>query len=212
MNAPSWRTSPVLLGEERLRNVYAVNSECTHQVPPRGSNQDMSPMSCPRSLNAQPLTPARLRPGDRVRIVSPSSPPERTSVERGAKILEGWGLRVEFGLHAFDKHGHFLAGRDEDRLADLNDALRDPGVRAIFTTRGGKGAYRIAHALDFEACVKDPKPLVGFSDTTSLHLALWHECRLAGFHGPYIAEDRYFFPRDSALHLRRALMEPESQV
>src|SRR4026209_2861685 len=100
------------------------------------------------SLNAQPLKAARLRPGDRVRIVSPSSPPERTSVERGARILEGWGLRVEFGRHAFDQHGHFLAGRDEDRLADLNDALRDPGVRAIFTTRGGKGAYRIAHALD----------------------------------------------------------------
>jgi muramoyltetrapeptide carboxypeptidase len=141
----------------------------------------------------QPLLKGpRLASGDRVRIISPSSPPDRGSAERGAKILEGWGLRVEFGQHAFDKHGHFLAGRDEDRISDLNDALRDPGVRAIFTTRGGKGAYRIAHALDFEACRKDPKPLIGFSDTTSLHLALWQECRVAGFHGPHIAEDRYF--------------------
>jgi muramoyltetrapeptide carboxypeptidase len=119
---------------------------------------------------------------------------------------------VEYGHHTFDKHGHFLAGRDEDRLADLNEALRDPGVRAIFTTRGGKGAYRIAHALDFQACLKDPKPLVGFSDTTSLHLALWRECRVAGFHGPHIADDKYFFPKASALHLHRALMEPEPLV
>src|SRR5581483_7574181 len=117
----------------------------------------------------------------RVRIVSPSSPPDRASVERGASVLKAWGLRVEYGHHTFDKHGHFLAGRDEDRLADLNEALRDPGVRAIFTTRGGKGAYRIAHALDFQSCLKDPKPLVGFSDTTSLHIALWRECRVVGF-------------------------------
>jgi muramoyltetrapeptide carboxypeptidase len=167
----------------------------------------MSPVS-----NVQPLKASRLRSGDRVRIVSPSSPPDRGSVERAARVLEGWGLRVEFGQHAFDKHGHFLAGRDEDRLGDLNDALRDPGVRAIFTTRGGKGAYRIAHALDFAATLKDPKPLIGFSDTTSLHLALWRECRVAGFHGPHIAEDRHFFPKESALHLRRALMEPELQI
>lgn len=159
-----------------------------------------------------PLKAPRLRSGDRVRILSPSSPPDRPSVERAASILEGWGLRVEFGQHAFDKYGHYLAGRDEDRLADLNDAFRDPGVRAIFTTRGGKGAYRIAHALDFQPWESDPKPLIGFSDTTSLHLALWHKCHLVGFHGPHIAEDHHFFPKASALHLRQALMEPQTQV
>jgi muramoyltetrapeptide carboxypeptidase len=164
------------------------------------------------SSTDQPLKGPRLRAGDRVRIVSPSSPPDRRRVERGARVLEEWGLRVEFGRHAFDQYGHFLAGRDEDRLADVNDALRDPGVRAIFTTRGGKGAYRIAHGLDFEACRKDPKPLLGFSDTTSLHLAFWKECRVSGFHSPHIAEDRHFFPRDSALYLRRALMAPESVI
>jgi muramoyltetrapeptide carboxypeptidase len=124
-------------------------------------------------------------------------------------MLEGWGLRVEFGAHIFDRLGHFLAGSDEDRLADINDALRDPGVRAIFTTRGGKGAYRIAHALDFAAARKDPKPLVGYSDITILHLALWHECRLATFHGPHGGWDRHYYGADAAERLRRALMEPE---
>ncbi len=127
-------------------------------------------------------------------------------------MLEEWGMRVEFGKHVFDTHGHFLAGRDEDRLADLNDALRDPGVRAIFATRGGKGAYRIAHALDFAACLKDPKPLIGYSDTTFLHLALWHRCRLAAFHGPYIGWDDNYYGDDAAMHLRQALMEPEPLV
>jgi muramoyltetrapeptide carboxypeptidase LdcA involved in peptidoglycan recycling len=54
----------------------------------------------------------------------------------------------------------------------MNDALCDPGVRAGFSTSGGKGAYRIADGLDFDAASCDPKPLVGFSEITILRLAL----------------------------------------
>lgn len=144
-----------------------------------------------------------------MRFVSPASPPEREQVERGAALVSSWGLTVELGAHVFDRHGHYLAGRDEDRLRDLNDALRDPGVRAIFTTRGGKGSYRIAHGLDFEAARRDPKPLVGFSDITMLHLALAKAGIAGGFHGPYVAwNDDYYGPA-AAEQLRRALMEPE---
>jgi muramoyltetrapeptide carboxypeptidase len=116
---------------------------------------------------------------------------------------------VEIGTHVFNRHGHYLAGSDEDRLADINDALRDPGVRAIFSTTGGKGAYRIAHALDFAAAARDPKPLIGYSDITILHLALWRQSRVAGFHGPYVGWDREYYGADAADQLRRALMEPE---
>lgn len=155
------------------------------------------------------LKAPRLRSGDRVRFVSPASTPDRERVACGAGILESWGLKVEIGTHAFDRKGHSLAGTDEDRLADINQALRDPGVRAIFSTRGGKGAYRIAHGLDFEAGRRDPKPLVGFSDITILHLALWQQCRLAGFHGPHVGWDREYYGDDAANKLRQALMEPE---
>jgi muramoyltetrapeptide carboxypeptidase len=154
----------------------------------------------------------RLKPGDRVRIVSPASTPDPKAVAYGAGLLRSWGLSVEIGRHVFDRYGHFLAGTDEDRLADFNDALRDPGVRAIITTRGGKGAYRIAHALDFAAAGRDPKPLIGYSDITILHLALWRECRVAGFHGPHVGWDRAHYGADAAEGLRRALMEPETLV
>lgn len=51
----------------------------------------------------------------------------------------------------------------------IQDALlRDPGVKAILATRGGKGAYRIANGLDFEAARKRPKLLIGFSEITIL--------------------------------------------
>ena len=120
-----------------------------------------------------------------MRLVSPASTPSRDGVARGVELLESWGLRVEIGRHAFDQLG-YLAGDDHDRLADLNEAFRDPGVRAVFATRGGKGAYRIAGQLDVEAARADPKPLVGFSDITYLHLALHRAGVPGGFHGPLL--------------------------
>jgi muramoyltetrapeptide carboxypeptidase len=158
------------------------------------------------------MKPPRLKPGDRVRFVSPASPPETEKVDFGKRMLESWGLKVEIGEHVFDRHGHFLAGKDEDRIADLNEAIRDRGVRAIFSTRGGKGSYRIAHALDFSAARKNPKPLIGYSDITILHLALWQHCGFAGFHGPQVGWDQEHYGNDAAVHLRRALMEPATLV
>lgn len=128
------------------------------------------------------MLPSKLQPGDRVRFVSPASTPTREAVESGQRTLEDMGFRVELGKHVLDAWG-YLAGRDEDRLADMNAALRDPGVKAIFSTRGGKGAYRIASGLDFDAARANPKPFVGFSEGTIIHLALYKHTGLAGIHG-----------------------------
>jgi muramoyltetrapeptide carboxypeptidase len=152
--------------------------------------------------------PPRLRPGDRVRFVSPASRPDPAQVDRGASIVSSWGLRVEIGPHALDRWGHYLAGRDEDRLQDLNDALCDPGVRAVFCTTGGKGAYRIADRLDFESIRRDPKPLVGSSDVTALHLARWQRSGAGGFYGPHVGWRDDHYGAVEAERLRRALMEP----
>ncbi|WP_043633469.1 S66 peptidase family protein [Nonomuraea candida] len=124
----------------------------------------------------------RLQRGDHVALVSPASFPDATAVEDLARLLTGWGLRVKVGEHVLDQRG-YLAGHDADRLADLNAAFADPEVRAVITTRGGAGAYRILDGLDFGAIRADPKPLVGFSDITYLHLALWRQCRVPGIHG-----------------------------
>jgi muramoyltetrapeptide carboxypeptidase len=154
---------------------------------------------------AQTVQSPRLRPGDRVRIVSPASPPTREGVARGVELLTSWGLQVEVGDHVFDRWG-YMAGHDEDRVADLNSAFRDPGVRAIITTRGGKGAYRIVDDLDIDAVRRDPKPLVGFSDITHLHLALWARCGLASLHGPFANWSDEWSGPGSAQALRSALM------
>lgn len=124
----------------------------------------------------------RLQVGDQVALVSPASFPDATAVEDLTRLLSSWGLRVKVGKHVLDQRG-YMAGRDADRLADLNAAFADPEIRAVITTRGGAGAYRILDGLDFDAIRADPKPLVGFSDITYLHLAIWRQCRVPGIHG-----------------------------
>jgi muramoyltetrapeptide carboxypeptidase len=128
------------------------------------------------------LTPPPLRAGDKVRLVSPASSTDREFILQRARILESWGLKVDFGEHAFKKLS-YLAGTDEERLSDLNAAFSDPEVRAIYTTGGGKGSYRIADGIDFDAVRRDPKFLIGFSDINILHLCLWKHCRLISVHG-----------------------------
>ena len=147
-----------------------------------------------------------------MRLVSPSSRPDEASVERGVELLRSWGLNVEIGAHAFDSWGHYLAGHDTDRASDLNDALRDPGVRAVITTTGGKGAYRIADQIDFDASERDPKPLAGFSETCFLHLLRWDRCRLPGLHSPNASWNEDYVGPDAGERLRRALMDPEDVV
>ena len=133
-------------------------------------------------MTEQALTSPMLRAGDRVRLVSPASAPDEGWLTESIAILESWGLVAEVAPHAMDSLG-FMAGADRDRLADLNDAFADPDVRAIVTTRGGAGACRIVDDIDFAAVIADPKPLVGFSDITYLHLSLLHRCSLTSIHG-----------------------------
>ncbi|MBL8576843.1 MAG: LD-carboxypeptidase [Mesorhizobium sp.] len=158
-------------------------------------------------MNHPILVPPKLRRGDKVRFLSPASTPDRELVMRRAKVLEGWGLRVDFGAHAFDKLS-FLAGTDDDRIADLNLALADPDIRTIFATRGGKGSYRIADRMDFEAVRRDPKFVVGFSDITALLLALQRQCGLVGIHGS-VVEDSC---APANIVLRGLLMEDKETV
>lgn len=111
--------------------------------------------------------PPALAPGDRIRLIAPSSPFDRTLFFRGAGFLAE-RYRVELGRNVLRRRG-FLAGDDSERLRDLNEALEDPEVKAIVSARGGYGAGRIVQAANFGALLRAPKWLVGFSDVTLLH-------------------------------------------
>lgn len=115
--------------------------------------------------------PSFLKPGSLIRIVSPSGPVDPLYVEASVAALRERGFRVELGKHVFDRLG-CLAGDDDSRASDLQQALDDPDTDAIICSRGGYGLIRIVDRLDFAAMGRKPKWLVGFSDITVLHNAL----------------------------------------
>jgi muramoyltetrapeptide carboxypeptidase len=129
------------------------------------------------------LHPNVLRAGDAVALVSPAGPLAESRVQAAVQELTSWGLQPRVYPHALDTHS-FYAGTDEHRVADLNDALADPDIRAVLCNRGGYGAQRILAHVDFDAVRRDPKLLIGFSDITALHGALWTRTGLATVHGP----------------------------
>jgi muramoyltetrapeptide carboxypeptidase len=131
------------------------------------------------------IRPAPLRPGARVALVAPAGPLAEGAVDRALERVRAWGWEPLEGAHARGRHG-FLAGTDEQRAADLNAALRDPDNDAIWCLRGGYGTMRILERLDWEALAARPRPLIGFSDNTALHLAALR-AGVTTFHGPHPA-------------------------
>jgi muramoyltetrapeptide carboxypeptidase len=130
------------------------------------------------------VRPRRLSPGQTIGLVAPSSPanePER--LRFAIETVESLGFRVRPGAHLFDREG-YLAGADTARAADLNDMFADDAVDAIWCARGGYGASRLLPLLDFAGMRANPKPLIGYSDITALHMALHTQAGLVSFHGP----------------------------
>jgi muramoyltetrapeptide carboxypeptidase len=154
------------------------------------------------------VSPETLKEGDLVALVAPSGPVPPQRAASAVDVLVGWGLRVRMGAYALGKHA-FFAGTDEERLDDLNAALRDEEVRGVLCLRGGYGMQRIIHGVDFAAVARDPKLVMGFSDITALHAALWCEAGLATVHGPVAAQFDKGATSPTALGAYKALMTSE---
>lgn len=115
--------------------------------------------------------PTAIRAGDTIGIVAPASSITPEQIKFGIQMLERRGYRLLFAKHLFKKNGH-LAGLDEERAADLLEMWFNPDVDAVLCARGGYGCARLLPYLDLDAMAKAPKLLIGFSDITTLHIAL----------------------------------------
>ncbi len=140
--------------------------------------------AAPSAQTAAPTRPARLREGDLVALVAPASVTyDEDTLLVAVESLEALGLRVRVGEHVMSRYG-YLAGPDENRAADINAAFADDEVRGVIALRGGWGASRALPWIDFDLIAANPKVVLGYSDITSLLLALLARSNLVGFHGP----------------------------
>ncbi len=133
-------------------------------------------------------TPPYIKPGSRIRIVSPAGKVDEKYILPAVEWLQNNGYEVVLGDHVFSRHFQF-AGTDNQRLYDLQTALDDPETAVVICSRGGYGTVRIIDKLDCRKFKDFPKWLVGFSDITILH-ACMNNFGVATIHG---AMPRYFF-------------------
>lgn len=168
------------------------------------------------------MTPASVRPpalgpDSLVRVVSPSLPgvlfngPRR---RRAEAALRGAGWTVDYGEHAGRRWGH-LAGRPEQRAADINAAFADPSVHAIIGSLGGGNSFDTLPFLDMDVIRRNPKVFIGNCDNASLLLGV-HACTdLVTFHGPGFLEqlgDDPAPPPETLASLIAAMCDGDRQV
>jgi len=113
-----------------------------------------------------------LPPGGTIGVAAPASPYDsRSEVLRGVEWWESQGYQVKLSPHVYDRDD-YVAGDAEDRAADLNALFADPEVDVVQALQGGYGSAQAIPFLDFDTIAANPKPLVGFSDITALHVAV----------------------------------------
>ncbi len=153
------------------------------------------------------VRPPALRAGCRVALVAPAGPLlEHDDLARGEELCRALGFEPRLAPNAHRHYG-YLAGSDEQRLGDLNAAIADPNVDAVWCLRGGYGMTRILDQVDFAPLRKRPKAIIGFSDITALLNAAQVEAGLVTFHAPMARAPLTAF---SGAHFRRVLAAPHA--
>ena len=134
----------------------------------------------------KPILASPLKKGDTIGIIAPAGPVRNeTDFSAGLKMLSDLGFKTRYRADIL-RHNDFLAGTDQERLAELHELWRDPEVKAILAVRGGYGCLRLLPELDFALIRQQPKMLIGFSDLTVLLSAIQQKTGLITFHGPML--------------------------
>jgi muramoyltetrapeptide carboxypeptidase len=182
-----------LVGAGALGLASAVLGGCASRVaaPPRKPAAPVPPAP-PASLAGPAAAPVpALRPGARVAIVAPASAAPDAS-DLAAEWLEARGYAAQVmpaSRSRLDAPYDYLAGADAERLADLHAAFASPDIGAVWCLQGGFGSWRLLDGLDYALLRRHPKPFIGYSDITALHLAMQRHAGFVTFHGPMLAQD-----------------------
>lgn len=129
--------------------------------------------------------PRPLPPGGTLGIVAPAFPIDPEKLAAGEAMWRGLGFRTRRRDDLLAAEG-YLAGDDGRRAKELMELLLDPEVDAVVCARGGYGCHRIVSRLDAARVREAAKPIVGYSDVTTLLLWLRRHAGLVAFHGPML--------------------------
>lgn len=143
-------------------------------------------LTAPVSFKAHSAVPA-LPAGGVIGLIAPAGPAQ-LDLDSATQWMHARGYQLRVFPGVWEKNG-YLAGSDAARAGDLHAAFADDSIDAIFCLRGGYGSPRLLDSIDFELLRRHPKPFVGYSDITALHLAITRYAGFVTFHGPMLNAD-----------------------
>jgi muramoyltetrapeptide carboxypeptidase len=159
--------------------------------------------------NGRPLVkPPVLKAGSLVGLIAPGGVVDDGTIQKCVSNLEGLGFKVKTGKNIRAAWGGY-AGKVAQRLEDLHGMFEDTDVKAIWTARGGSGCAALLPGMRYEMIRRHAKILIGYSDITALHLAMYRHAGLVTFHGPVASST----PNDyAATQMQAVLMSPRPQT
>lgn len=132
------------------------------------------------------IKPERLKKGDTVGIVAPSTAvPNPDDISKAKEILDLLGLRFKFAP-SFERGSNYKSRSREERADDLIQMFTNSDIRGVFCIRGGYGSGQILDLIDYSLVRNNPKVFVGFSDITALHIAFNSFANLVTYHSPVL--------------------------
>ena len=129
-----------------------------------------------------------LQPGGTIAIAAPASGVEQGQLKNAIEWIhaQGYSVREANNVYTQDR---YLAGNDGIRASSLMQLFEDPSIDAIFTAKGAYGSMRVLDKIDYDLIANNPKPFIGFSDTTALQLAMLSHSRLTSYSGLALSSD-----------------------
>ncbi|HXB96228.1 MAG TPA: LD-carboxypeptidase [Puia sp.] len=172
MNRKSFLSSLLAIGAAGpVLAATPPTQDAPHPIPTLPANRGPRPL----------LVPPYLRSGDTIGITCPAGDITAKEIEPAVQLIESWGFSTRIG-NTVGKKDFIFGGTDEERAADFQQMVSDPGLSAILCARGGYGAVHIIDQLDFSPLTSHPKWIIGFSDVTVLLCHLHANLNLASIH------------------------------
>lgn len=146
--------------------------------------------------------PKNVRKGDKIAVVSPAGAVEESQLAPTLSLIESHGYQPVLGNHVYGKydHGFVYSGTEQQRIADLNWALNDPEIAAVWASRGGYGCQHLVQHLDWSFISKNPKWYIGYSDNTVIQSGLLKN-EIPSIHGQTIKTSSFGVSEESYQHI-----------
>ncbi len=133
------------------------------------------------------IFPKSLKKGDKIAIISPAGFVEEAPLQSTLNLIKSKGYEPVFGKHTLGKftNGYNYSGTEKERIQDLNWALNNDEISAIWATRGGYGCQHLLRHLKLSKFREKPKWYIGYSDNTVINSYLLKN-GFASIHGQTI--------------------------